>query len=265
VLVLSGSKEQVRQKFIAALAEHDIATPDAICLAHRRAGAAELAGQPLPSGSVACGNRLAVICGVMSDPRASTQARHRAITDAESIVLSLIRWPTTEAKTATRQQQLDLVGRDATWLRITAATLVARGSEQANPAKFGIAARDFLRGSLQGLPLESVVAAKVERPDATAWAERNRVASPDVLGFDTVHGFKGREREAVLVSLFNLQRANGKNVLDVWEEDLNTEARRVLYVAASRARSLLCFAATAQNATRLTRILRDHAVPVQAR
>ena len=265
VLVLSGSKQQVRDKFLAALAEHGIALQDAICLAHRRAAAAELAGHPLPSGSTACGNRLAAICGVMSDPRTSIYERRRAIADAESIVLSLICWPKGEGKTATRRQQLELLGRDATWLRIIAATLVARASEPADPAAFGAAARDFLRGSLDELPLECSIASRVKRPDATAWTQRNRVSSTDVLGFDTVHGFKGREREAVLVSLFYLQRIDEKNVLDVWEEGLNTEARRVLYVAASRARSLLAFAATSENAARVARILRRHGVPLELR
>ncbi|HEY4277398.1 MAG TPA: UvrD-helicase domain-containing protein [Conexibacter sp.] len=265
VLVLSGSMEQVRGKFLAALEEHDVALSGAVCLAHRRRAAADLAGQPLPSGTAACGNRLAIICGVMSDPRTSIHERRRAIADAESIVLSLVCWPKAENKSATRRQQLELLGRDATWLRIVAASLVARASEPGDPAAFGAAARDFLRGSLDELPLKCSVTAKVKRPDATSWAQRNHVSSSDVLGFDTVHGFKGREQEAVLVSLFYLQRVDDKSVLDVWDEGLDTEARRVLYVAASRARSLLAFAATAQNAARVAGILRRHGVSVELR
>jgi DNA helicase-2/ATP-dependent DNA helicase PcrA len=55
------------------------------------------------------------------------------------------------------------------------------------------------------------------------------------------------------------------NVLDVWEDDVNTEARRVLYVAASRARSVLAFGVTASNAPRVARPLRRDDVPIDVR
>jgi ATP-dependent exoDNAse (exonuclease V) beta subunit len=48
-------------------------------------------------------------------------------------------------------------------------------------------------------------------------------------------------------------------------DDVNTEARRVLYVAASRARSLLALGATASNAARVARLLRRDDVPIDVR
>ena len=66
-------------------------------------------------------------------------------------------------------------------------------------------------------------------------------APPDAFRAATVHSVKGQEFGAVLLSIPKRLRRDSSNltVLDHWEQDLVSEARRVLYVGASRPADLL--------------------------
>jgi superfamily I DNA/RNA helicase len=73
------------------------------------------------------------------------------------------------------------------------------------------------------------------------------------------------EFDAVLLALpAGLRKTNGLDVLDEWEQGLNREARRVLYVGASRARRVLAFGA-GSHTERVQTILRDRGVDVESR
>jgi len=88
----------------------------------------------------------------------------------------------------------------------------------------------------------------------------------------TVHQVKGDEAEAVLV-LFPKGRkgAEGNSkasaTMEEWlgAENLSSEAIRVLYVAATRARRLLAIAVPADFKTRTAEFLKGLGVPVQKR
>jgi hypothetical protein len=107
----------------------------------------------------------------MSDPEAMVAERRSAIVRAENIVLSVMSWPKRESATASRRQ--------------------VREGRTRVPAR-----------ALAGLPLECAVTARIKRPDASAWEQRNRRTSPDVLAFRhhariQGPGARGRRRLAV--------------------------------------------------------------------
>ncbi|WP_167739905.1 3'-5' exonuclease, partial [Streptomyces griseofuscus] len=80
----------------------------------------------------------------------------------------------------------------------------------------------------------------------------------------TVHGVKGMEFPGVVLVLPDRLRVDpvtGRTVLDDWEGAHNTEARRVLYVAGSRAQELLVCALHRKHTSRVAAILDVKGVP----
>jgi DNA helicase II / ATP-dependent DNA helicase PcrA len=84
-----------------------------------------------------------------------------------------------------------------------------------------------------------------------------------VLNYSTIHGAKGLQYRVTAVVLPEDLIANdeGHTCLDLWENDLEGEAKRVLYVAASRAEQLLILAAHSSHVDRVTSILDRGGVP----
>lgn len=267
VLVLSGGPDDQRAKFLAALDDNGVAVGDAVVLAHGRKDAATVAGgSPAEGTSGAFGNRLAAACSVI---RRSENPSHRlaAVQTIERMVLGLVDWPG-DLRTRSREQQLDALGRRPEWLRQAVAALVTRTAAVLDADAFGAAARGQLKATLESLPIGFVsLPQRVKKPTDAVWAACNVAleATAPSLACHTVHGAKGMEFEAVLLVLpAQLRKANGLDVLDEWEQGLNREARRVLYVGASRAQRVLAFGA-GPHAPRVEAILRDRGVAVEAR
>ncbi|MDQ6803724.1 MAG: hypothetical protein M3065_01885, partial [Actinomycetota bacterium] len=263
VLLISGTQQQVGPKFLAELDRVGISQSQAIVIAHNRRVAFDVAGRPLPKGSQAVGNRLADAAFLLSQQGHPPKARLAAITDAERMILSLFDWQNAEART--KEHQLDLIGRDAYWLRSIAGQLLAQLARTIDPQQFGATARTTLTETLNGLPIPvTPLGSRVKRPDQDVWDRGVAGITTNArLSADSVHQVKGREFPAVLIALYRLPSTDGRNVLDDWEEAQATEARRVLYVAASRAEHVVAFAGQSQTIKRITRILVEVDVPLR--
>lgn len=75
-------------------------------------------------------------------------------------------------------------------------------------------------------------------PSEAAWASIASFGNSPSIRYSTVHGVKGMEFTGVVLALperLRVDRLTERTVLDDWEGNHNTEARRVLYVAGSRA------------------------------
>lgn len=245
VLVLSGNPTEQRHKFLDALNECGIERSHAIVLAHSWSDAAAVTGSKAPEGtSNAAGNRLAAAIHVLAvDP--SPARRLEAVQRIEQIILSLLTWDV-EVRRAGRERQLQVLMREPDWLRLAAGRVVSRLRGIGNRDLFGVVARAVLADILDPLPIDhAVLGDRVKKPDSAVWARCTEPdAAPTDLRCSTVHGAKGAEFKAVLVALPNVLRTlNNRTVLDDWAGGLNTEPRRVLYVAASRAERLLAFGA----------------------
>jgi DNA helicase-2/ATP-dependent DNA helicase PcrA len=256
VLLISGKTQQdVGAKFVIELDRVGISSDSAIVIAHNARVAFEVAGRSPPKGSQAVGNRLAEAAFLLAQRGHPPKARLAAMADTERVILSLFDWPKAEGRT--RDHQLDLLQRDAYWLRSIAGDLLTRLREAADPKKFGEAARTILADALARLPLTVVpLGSRVKRPDQEVWDRGVAGAKNESrLAADSVHQVKGREFAAVLIALYRLPSSGGRNVLDDWNAGQASERRRVLYVAASRPEHLLAFGGPAPTVKRVSAIL----------
>jgi DNA helicase II / ATP-dependent DNA helicase PcrA len=127
--------------------------------------------------------------------------------------------------------------------------------------------------------LERTTTKLMTPPGKSATPARKLASLPDshplttgLPRISTVHQVKGDEAEAVLVLFPKGQKRKGAEsnskasaTMEEWlgADNLSSEAIRVLYVAATRARRLLAFAVPAEFKNRTAEFLKDLGVPVQ--
>jgi DNA helicase-2/ATP-dependent DNA helicase PcrA len=73
------------------------------------------------------------------------------------------------------------------------------------------------------------------------------------LATSTVHRVKGREYRGVALVLSEM-KSKQHTVLDDWELGINSESRRVLYTAGSRAQNLLIVASPQRHVDRVEKL-----------
>jgi superfamily I DNA/RNA helicase len=128
--------------------------------------------------------------------------------------------------------------------------------------------RSQLETELNHLPLAVLpLSQRVKKPHLTTWTtyrEKPRNAEPTLTG-STIHNAKGLEFDTVLLALATkLRKMNGLDVPDECAQGLNCEARRVLYMGASRTKRVLAIGA-GPHAHRVGSIMRERDVPVELR
>jgi DNA helicase-2/ATP-dependent DNA helicase PcrA len=259
ILVLKGSPEQQREKFLTALQDCDLGVGDAIVLSHAAARARKVAGVDDPTGtSTARGNRLVGSCYVLRQPGADARARLEAVTAVEEVILSLVDWPQ-PIGTEGRQGKLAHLGRDGRWLRRSAGELATQLLAVTDRAAFAPRARVILAAILSRLNTEHLALSHlVQQPDSVIWLKSFAPAADGArLRFSTVHSAKGSEEPAVLVTLPSslVKDASGRDVLDDWSDGSSSERLRVLYVGVTRAQKLACIGVTNTQAARVSAIL----------
>jgi DNA helicase-2/ATP-dependent DNA helicase PcrA len=262
ILLIGGTKDRVRAKFIQALRETGIAREEAIVLAHAGSMAAAVAGRPAPKETTAVSNRLAQAAFLLGQPGHTPKARLDAVKDAERTLLSLVDWPKEAGRT--REQQLQLLDLSAPWLRVIAGTLLAELRGASTPDVFGRMARDRIGAAFRELPRPiRKLSACVKRPDKDVWDRCTAAQDASRLACEKIHQIKGREFPAVLVALHGMRTVDGRDVVDEWSDDVGSEARRVVYVAASRAEQLLAFGGTPKTVKRLEILFAQRDIPVR--
>lgn len=266
VFILGGGPDDQRVKFLATLTENEVAIQNAIVLAHRRDDAIQVTGQSLIPTRDAIGDRLIAACSIICDSENPSQ-RLAAMQAIERMILGLLDWPE-GLRTCSQAQRLEVLDRNSEWLRWTASCLVTRVATATDADSFGAAARRQLKTELERLPISLLPLQHwVKKPHPATWAAYREKSSnaKEVLVGSTVHSAKGMEFDAVLLALpANLRKTNGLDVLDECSQDLNREARRVLYVGASRAKRVLAIGA-GPHVDRVESIMRERDVPIELR
>lgn len=260
IYVLKGTGPQQRETFESLLAEHRIGRGDAIVLAHAAADARRVSGRRAASkldNATGLGVRLARSCCELRESP-DTRVRAAAIRETEQVLLDLLAWPRA-LMVGSKDVRLAYIDRDRSWLREVAAVFASSLPLDGTPAAFASQARSLAAGQLGGLPvLPRDLSACLKAPPEDRWKAALMVAEKDPsLRYDTVHGSKGKEYPAVLVVLVSKTDNNDNTVLGDWERGVNSEARRVLYVGASRAERLLALGAGAESARVAAQLVRD--------
>jgi DNA helicase II / ATP-dependent DNA helicase PcrA len=152
---------------------------------------------------------------------------------------------------------------DGRWLRDAAYRLAATLDPAGTTAK---AYAQSVRGYVKQIRWPAGITPRrdpgtfLKAPPESAWSAPDDEAAA-VFPFATIHSVKGREFPTVVVVLpQNLRAEVGQSVIDHWDHGTESEARRVLYVAASRAQTLLILAVPSDHANRVAELLKRDGV-----
>lgn len=150
------------------------------------------------------------------------------------------------------------------WLRDAAHRLAASLDPAGSTAKaYAQKVRDYVKQIPWpvGITPKDNLGAFLKAPPDSAWLTSDEDASA-VFPFATVHSVKGREFPTAVVVLPQNLRVDsaGQHVLDHWDQGIGSEARRVLYVGASRAQTLLIRAVHTDHANRVAELLKRDGV-----
>ncbi|MEU5382016.1 ATP-dependent helicase [Streptomyces sp. NPDC005968] len=200
-----------------------------------------------------------------TDPK----TRRKAVEQVQHAVLA--------ALTADEQMRTEHSGFDALceqarveprWLEAFAVRMaLSLDAEGKTREAFAAEVRDFMRTAEWGdakPPSAGDLGKLFRAPTQTDWASVSTSGAGPTVRFSTVHGVKGKEYPGVVLVLPDRLRVDAlteRTVVDDWEGGHNTEARRVLYVAGSRAQQLLICAIHRRHSARISALLDNTGVP----
>lgn len=257
----------IGDSFHTLLSAADISPDRAVVLAHANAAASRVAGR---SHKPASNNmaRIATDTALLLDPKTQPHERTRSFDRLQRLVLRYVQIDTVGNSTG---RICEIHGLQPAWLR--EATLRVVHSVAELPAELSVdewlvqvrlclGSISAPEGSLSGKP-----GSFLRAPKKSAGKTVTEVLGPlpDMASFSnsSVHQAKGSETEAVLV-VIPRDRAPGTktaDLMDAWSADLDTEARRVLYVGVTRAERLCALAVHSSSAPRVEQILNLANVP----
>ena len=260
VLVLVGSPGWQRQQFTNRAESLQIALSDLMVLSPTRAGASRLAGEPKTDES-GHGNtgRLIHALATLRSSRSAVN-RQEALKRATRLILGSFQWSAPQTS-ASSKSRLDAVGLSEQNMSQVMRDLLAASSSWAALDDVKPSIVDALQNRLGSLSVPLVALTtrfqKVKQEDWDFWD--SSVSHSDALRGVHIHAVKGLEFEGVLLDIPDRKRPNHPYVMDDWETSNTSEALRILYVGASRARRLIALAITPRRQAQLRRILTaDH-------
>lgn len=247
---------EVAPSLRALLEDHGLASEDCKVLAHRRSDAAGASGAAV--SNAAGGSKVLRIARAHLVLRADPNpvSWRQAIVGTERVMTEVASPPasTDLDHVATLAERLGVSDR---WLRSASLRLLHGAKPELGRAPYALE----LRRIIQGLDWPSSVELtnlgnKLATPPQAGWNEL-AIDPPVSIPYGTIHSAKGQEFDAVaLVIPQQLFRdTDGKTCLDLWEDGIDGESRRVLYVGATRARRLLIVAAHTSHADRVRSLL----------
>jgi superfamily I DNA/RNA helicase len=256
VLLLEYRKlDEVAAAVDAVLALHSRPRDEVIFLAHREADAIASSGGRGDQDSRRSNDVLGIAWAykVLHSGNSTAAERHEAIRRVEKTLRKVV-----------DIDDEDESALDERWLRDAA----YRFAGALNPA--GTAAKDYAAQVREyvkqiqwptGIAPKENLGAALKAPQESAWPVSDGSTSA-AFRSATIHSVKGHEFPTAVVILPEKLRRDddGKHVLDHWDEDIPSEARRVLYVGASRAQTLLILAVHEDHANRVAGLLKRDGV-----
>lgn len=263
VNVLVGSPEFQREQQVALLVEAGIPIHRSLILSHRKKDSAILAGTAVYTAK--SDQRTFGILRIIAILRTSksTRIRKEELKKLGTTIVDLFDW-NAEQKGLRVSEKKELLGLSGPELGKLAFGLVRQSFEWDNPddaRNLIIAYLEMNLGSSE-IPKKSLRRSlqKLKSDHWTWWESALSNSSNTEIPSAHIHAVKGHEFDAVLLAL-NANARTPSNVLNDWEHGVSTEALRVLYVGASRAKKLLSIASPTRSADQLRRILDSRGVP----
>ncbi|RZD71851.1 hypothetical protein C0Q57_06025 [Streptomyces albidoflavus] len=267
-LVEFSALEQIVPAALDIAEQYKLAADGLVVLSHAEAHGMKAAGVASLEG--AGSNRVLAIANAGSTLRSRAtdpKARRKAVEQIQRAVLKAL-----TVGRDTEHRSFDAVceeiGVDPRWLESFAVRMALRlNTEGKTRLNFAASVRDFLRTADWGnvpAPAPNDLGTLFKAPSERAWASVASFGNSPTIRYSTVHGVKGMEFPGVVLVLpdrLRVDRVTDRTVLDDWEGDHDTEARRVLYVAGSRAQELLVCAVHRKHTGRVASLLDATGVP----
>ncbi len=235
-------------------------------LAFRTAGFGDADDQKVLPAVKLVNAAVGVMSGLLPGPD-----RQKALTLAEETLLRRLGLPKSDTQTSTLCKDAGIQPR---WLKAAAFGLLRKLDLRAYAQEKATTGEAFtwVREELQSIspPGEMTWKLSVRQmfPSRSAEEEkpivlpgRGKSQSAETTTFvSTIHGVKGSEKDSVLVVL---SPTRVDELMTAWEQRRDVEAKRVAYVAMTRAKQLLGIAIPSRATDRLLRILKEHKVDHQ--
>ena len=238
-----------------------IAASETKIIAHRKQDARKLAraGNQPPASVATINTILTAVLDVRGGADART--RHAAVTRLEHTILQLIEWGADGAPPS-RSEQLEDLGITGDQLRILVSRLVTASRDWDDAGRCATQIRSIIKDGTSTFAREpiSTLGNRLAKPNNAVWGfwvsrtQALPLEEVEAVRWSHVHAVKGDEFDAVIYAL-PARAVAGRHVLDDWEDGMNTEARRVLYVGVSRARSFAALVVPNSRRDQLQRIL----------
>lgn len=241
---------EIAPQVIALGQRHGIPTADLIILAHREKDGLKAVGK---TAFTVSSNRVLAIADAGRQLRSHTfdaKSRQAAVIKVEKLIVDSVLGIDPGHRTHDRVCEDE--GIDTRWLR----DLAIRIATSLDPA--GMTAAEYAKAVRACLTStdwrchkpQTNLSNIIKAPSATDWDKLVIAGQHDGLAASTVHRAKGREYRGVALVLPEMKNKQ-HTVLDDWELGTNSEARRVLYTAGSRAQELLIVASPHRHAERV--------------
>lgn len=276
--VVVGSRLKAGLAALEIARKHGISGAHTRVIAHRRADARALirSGKRPPGGTSQMEDLLSALAELRSG--ADSRVRLAATRRVEAAVLSQFDWETDATAGAkgagkgnlvARADQLAALEVTPEQLRVVVARLLQDSQTwiDANDCKASVRATYETFAAARPLDLLPRIGNRLTIPPKVweFWESRTKgmLVGSEAKGirWGHVHGVKGEEFDAVVLAVPSRRPGEASHVLDDWEKDENTEQRRVMYVGASRARTLLVLVVSPGLRAQLEKILNDSNVP----
>ncbi|WJJ14520.1 ATP-dependent helicase (plasmid) [Prescottella equi] len=211
---------------------------EVVTLAHRPEKARGIAGAPAamdPKSSKLV--RLAMLIHRVQDEHSPGAIRVRALRALERHLIELC---PTDLSDMSHQEYLDSRGLTSQQFRERCLRLA-----MTSPAPFDIAPSEFKAHLASRADSQEVLGWSlrgVNRPSGDIWPSKP-ATTVSALPYSTIHGYKGLQSPAVVLVLPRPSPLHDEDGVQQWCSGQPGEARRVLYVGASRAQKLLVIAA----------------------
>lgn len=257
--------EEVAPAVRSIIGLNSLSAADTIVVAHSRTLACKSAGGVLPYAvSENKIVRLAAASIQLRSRSSDSRIRYEAIHQAQLVLLGLVDGGNSDEQTLTEASAA--LGLTVHWLRDASIRVLMA----TNPAT--VTAEEFtekMRAVIDKLDWPTSINRRptntyLRKPSVKQWNTLGATPQLDSLPWGTIHSVKGKEFESVVVVLPSQIRKDGPDqlsALESWEQRVDSEPRRVLYVGASRAQKLLILAMHKSHMNRVRAILESDDVP----
>lgn len=240
IYILSAARQgDARNKAIYLMQENGLSENDLMVLGRTKSDAKSLAGdKSRKTQSTKLVVRILMVLHVIKDSSVSSREKMKLLRSVEKSLLEMFNWPD-GIDTGSTEDMYNAIGRSSLWTRrIVARVGRAKNVIWASKDDCIRAVREILNQEYAdiNIPLASTINRRTQltQEDWNKCREHfSETTCGSVLKWSSIHGAKGAEYPGVLLY------APADDVLQNWIDSVNTEERRILYVAASRAQKIL--------------------------